>query len=540
MIKHLPYNILFASLVSLLFFSAEGIYRFLNPLLVVEVDLKLFGELFITHFLILSLKSKKTMYIAYGIIVALFYVQLLHFAYYGGWIFPLEFYLFFSKFTETVDTFFTILEMALVPTLVSLLLGVALFFTLKKFDANRFSIPYMRYLLIAVLIFLPARVLLANGKHGARPSLNVNIVRNSMESMAYFMGSIVPRKLFPSKELTTAIIESPPKARVNPDVNVIFIIGETLANSHMSMYGYERDTTPKLNKYIGSENFFFTQGYAAGVCTDVSIPSLINVIEKPDGLPQIVSANTCLFSLAKANGFHTSFYSAQSPEGLKHIKGYICMSEIDELLDSTPETKKQVDNNAYDEILIERLDKVDFTQPNFLVLHQIGSHSPHEWRYPKEFEKYVENQESGMKKNIDYYDNSVLYTDYVLSEIMKYVGEHSDKETYVVFTSDHATVLDKEGVRGHGKLSEDAIFKVPFFVKAFNSDGKALEELQGIDKISHFEVSKLLEKLLGYRVDKVMGAPNGYYVCGRDIEGYDGYAQLLFDENSTKKRIITP
>ena len=534
MLPKITKHLLLAFLVSLIFFSAESIYRYINPLLEVEFNARLLGELLLTHFLLLSLPSKRAIYGVYAFFTLIFYVQLLHFSYYGGWIFPLEFYLFFSKFKETVDTFFTVVSIMLVPTLISSVMAVMLFYLLSRFESWRLKIPVMRYILIAVLLFIPGRVLFAHSKHGARPSLNVNVVRNSIEAMGYFLGGIVPRKVFGMGGVEGHVSAAPNIKTPHPDVNIVFIIGETLTPTHMSLFGYQRKTTPKLDMLKNSEDFVSKETFAAGVCTDVSIPSLINVIKKPDGLPQIVSANTCLFKLAKANGFKTTLYSAQSPEGLKHIKGYICMSEIDELMDSTGASKKQVDDNAYDEVLLERIKKVDFSKNNFLVLHQIGSHSPHEWRYPKAFDKFSGSED----KNIDYYDNSVLYSDYVLSELVKYIGEHSHKPTYVIFTSDHATVLDKKGVRGHGKLSEDVIFKVPFFIKAFNVDGSELAPFKAAKRLSHYEISRFIEKLLGY--DTEVFNDGDYYVCGKDIEGLDGYAVIHFKDNMPNKRIITP
>lgn len=541
MFQKITYNLVFTSLVVALFFIAESAYRLYNPLLNFEFSMRLLGELFLTHFLLLSLGNKRVIYSIYTIFSVLLYVQFLHFSYYGGWIFPLEFYLFFSKNKEVLDTFINVLDIAIIPTTIWSLFSALLLLILRQFDAKRFTIPYLHVVLIVLIIFIPARVFFAHSKHGNRPSLNVNVVRNSIESIGYLLGAIIPRKLSPSKNLQSTLNQQPPVVSPNPDINVIFIIGESLSDSHMSMYGYKRDTTPNLNKLIGSENFYYSQAYSAGVCTDVSIPSMINIIEKPDGLPQIISTNTCLFALAKNNGFKTTFYSAQSSEGLKHIKGYLCMGSIDEVLDSTSAKKKQVDDNAYDEVLIERLEKVDFTQSNFLVLHQIGSHSPHEWRYPKAFEKFSSQEsDSRMQKNINYYDNSVLYSDYVLSKIVNYIAKHSQKKTYVIFTSDHATMLDEKGVRGHGNLSHEAIYKVPFFVKVFNGDTHALDDFNGVKRVSHYEISHFIEKLLGYKVDKVIDDADGYYVCGQDLEGLDGYVHIRFDTNGTHKQIIMP
>ena len=75
-----------------------------------------------------------------------------------------------------------------------------------------------------------------------------------------------------------------------------------------------------FEKVKNDENFLYKKAIGGGVSTIVSIPTFFNIIQKPDGLPQILSTNTCLFKMAKNNGFNTHFYSSQSSEELKGIK----------------------------------------------------------------------------------------------------------------------------------------------------------------------------------------------------------------------------
>jgi glucan phosphoethanolaminetransferase (alkaline phosphatase superfamily) len=59
----------------------------------------------------------------------------------------------------------------------------------------------------------------------------------------------------------------------------------------------------------------------------------------------------------------------------------------------------------------------------------------------------------------------VLYTDYFLSEVIKYLKENSKKPTYIVFTSDHGELLHEHGRNGHGWFFKE-VYRVPFIFYA--------------------------------------------------------------------------
>ena len=72
-------------------------------------------EYFAVNFFILALKNIKTVAAVYGLLLLFFFLQLTHFNYYGTWIFPLEYLLFFTKFRETMETFLTVLDITYLP-----------------------------------------------------------------------------------------------------------------------------------------------------------------------------------------------------------------------------------------------------------------------------------------------------------------------------------------------------------------------------------------------------------------------------------------
>ncbi len=529
-------NLLLALIVTLLFITVEQTYRTYNDILTFNLNLKSFLEQLLLNFLILSIISRRAILTIYSILALLVWFQLLHFGYFGTWIFPLEYYLFFTKFQETFDTFKTVLDISIVPTISIIFLLIILFKVINKNDNKRLKLPYLSLVLILFIIFIPARVYIKDSKKGHRPNVEHYPIKNTVNNLGYLLGNILPKKANGHSGLEQTIINTPKLNLNNPDINVVVIMGESLHRSYMSLYDYKIKTTPYLDTLKNDQNFIYKKGISSGVVTDVAIPSFFNMIKRPDGVPQIITSNTCLFKMAKKNGFTTHYFSAQAQGQLSQLKSYLCPSSIDQYTDGTTVTK-DIDRPALDEFLIDTIDKVDFEKPNFLVLHQRGSHTPFKEDYPKEFEKFTKktSEDSSISQNTLEYQNSVYYTDYVISKIIEKIKSKTNKPTYFIFTSDHATNIGDSNRNGHGRLDYDSIYQVPFFIYGINNPKDLSNKFSEFEYISHYQISNVISHLLGYQeVSKQFNQKEDYYVCDSDISGLAGILKLSFDENNNQ------
>ena len=111
---------------------------------------------------------------------------------------------------------------------------------------------------------------------------------------------------------------------------------------------------------------------------------------------------------------------------------------------------------TYDESLIPLLNnylKKHHKQNNFIVLHLMGSHWNFEDRYTPDFKKFTPTCDQKMPGNCSIenlynsYNNSILYTDSVLNEILKSL---QNANAVVFFSSDHGSSLLDDGYFGHG------------------------------------------------------------------------------------------
>jgi KDO II ethanolaminephosphotransferase len=106
---------------------------------------------------------------------------------------------------------------------------------------------------------------------------------------------------------------------------------------------------------------------------------------------------------------------------------------------------------------------------HFILLHTLGSHYHYSQRYPKEFEKFTPTCEDKFKSCTteelsNGYDNSILYTDYVLNEIIQI---SKNKMSIVIYVSDHGESLGENGIFLHGGEISNAPkeqTEVPFFI----------------------------------------------------------------------------
>jgi glucan phosphoethanolaminetransferase (alkaline phosphatase superfamily) len=90
-----------------------------------------------------------------------------------------------------------------------------------------------------------------------------------------------------------------------------------------------------------------------------------------------------------------------------------------------------------------------------VVFHLLGSHSNYRLRYEKSIVPF------GEKRRIDQYDNSIYYTDYLLSKIYRF---YEKKKFLMIYFSDHGEIVS-ERINGHGfDPAYQEEYEVPFVI----------------------------------------------------------------------------
>ncbi len=467
------------------------------------------------------------------IILFVMLITYYYFQYFGTYVQPIAFYQMFTETDEVIVSFIDEFPSMEIPTLIIVALFFSIFVmkTIKSFNSYRNTIFGILILLsIFSLNFYDTHRKFQHTKSGKILHKNVlqllplpylHSTNNFMRSFYYFIVEILPKKVFSNNIILYPALSPPKIEDTKVKRNIILIIGESLRAQNVALLGYTEDTTPKLNQ---RDKLLYKSIYSAGTMTKTSVSALLNRVKYPGATIQINNQKNNLFHLAKQNGFTTHFYSNQTNYQLQILQNYIGKQYIDNYASKQILRKKLKKANTYDIVLEQALETVDFNKENhFIVLQQRGSHTPYHKQYPKEFKKFKTP-----------YDNTVLYTDHVLNEIITYIESVSDKPTYIIFTSDHGELLREHGRNGHGWFFEE-VYKVPFFFCGIQQNKDRLQTFSLSNINSHFDVSNLVTKLLGYNIN--ITNDNNIYINGTDIDALAGYLHIKLDSSGNQKSI---
>lgn len=234
----------------------------------------------------------------------------------------------------------------------------------------------------------------------------------------------------------------------NPGFNILIIINESLRWQNMSLYGYDRKTTPfldSLKKHNNDELFVFKRPWSNASTTVLSVPGIVSGITPAE--PSVRLHTVPLFwDYAKSAGYETFFISPQK-HNWYNFRLFFSSSAIDYYYTKENSTLESFnDLGINDTVLIElttsHIRSVIQNGKTFAgVLHLNTTHYP--YIAEPRFSKW-----SG--KTVDQYDNTVLKTDYVTGQIMKILDrDNIMKNTIIISTSDHGEAFEEHGYVGH-------------------------------------------------------------------------------------------
>ena len=248
------------------------------------------------------------------------------------------------------------------------------------------------------------------------------------------------------------------------DAYVVFVIGETTRSDHMGLFGYARNTTPKLQQ---ETNLFAFRGVSCDTATKLSLRCMF---VRPEGVfdnEQRSLTQKNVFSVLRHLGFSIELFSLQSEVWFYrnvHANDY----KIREMIAAQmSDANRRIDDRVLNEQVLDSLKKHPIGK-HVIVLHTKGSHYAYSERYPESFTQFKPECKSNdaacsLDQLINSFDNSVLYIDTVLSELFDILR---DKKAIVFYTSDHGESLS-ENMHFHAtprKKAPAEQFRVPYLV----------------------------------------------------------------------------
>ncbi|CAM3994037.1 kdo(2)-lipid A phosphoethanolamine 7''-transferase [Rahnella bruchi] len=297
------------------------------------------------------------------------------------------------------------------------------------------------------------------------------------------------------------------------DMYVVFVIGESARRDHMGLYGYDRDNTPNLDK---EKNLVALQGYSCDTATKLSLRCMFVREGGASEEPQRTLKEANVFSVLKSNGWSSELYSMQS-EAWFYNK---TRADDYSLRENIASEKRNAGKPVDDMLLINEMKDSMNNHPqgkHLIILHTKGSHYLYSDRYPRSFAKYKPecmgiDDSCSTDEMINAYDNSLLYTDYFLSQVF---DQLRDKNAIVFYASDHGESISKS-MHFHGTPRDHAPIEqrtVPIMVWAsdkFLSNDQNKASFEQLQKMAAEKKPAFHEKLY----DTILGcigytSPNG-------------------------------
>lgn len=238
---------------------------------------------------------------------------------------------------------------------------------------------------------------------------------------------------------------------------VVLVVGETARAANWGLNGYARQTTPQLAA-LNAVNF--AQVSSCGTNTEVSLPCMFAPVGRRNYDEAVIRGSESLLHVLARAGMQVHWRDNQS--GCKGVcDGLPANGSVDEVLTLNP-PGLCADGRCMDEGLLTGLDaRIKTLQTKggkqVLVLHMLGSHGPSYFRrYPPQFAQFnpaCQNDDlarCSQQDIVNAYDNTLLYTDHVLAQLIGQLKAQTAVDTAVVYASDHGESLGENGLFLHG------------------------------------------------------------------------------------------
>lgn len=253
-----------------------------------------------------------------------------------------------------------------------------------------------------------------------------------------------------------------PDGKFNTDEKmlVVLVIGETARSDNFSLYGYEKPTTPNL---IKQDNLVVLE--EAQSCTTYTTASLACMLSATENNADYEYLPSYLYRHGTEVIWRTNNWGEPPIE----VTAYQKRQTLREMCEGP--------DCMHDGVLLagfEELVQKSSKNKIFVVLHMKGSHGPSYYaRYPKQFEKFTpvcreeEVSKCSQEELVNAYDNTIVYTDFFLSETINKLNSLKGIPSMMIYVSDHGESLGEHGVYLHGTpyaFAPDVQKNIPFLI----------------------------------------------------------------------------
>jgi lipid A ethanolaminephosphotransferase len=256
----------------------------------------------------------------------------------------------------------------------------------------------------------------------------------------------------------------------NQKAVVVLVIGESARSQNFSLYGYNKNTNPLLSK---TDNLFHFNATSDATYTTAGVKSILEH-KNTDDLYEILP------NYLYRNDVEVVWRTTNWGEPPIHIKNFQNRDVL--------KTNCKGEGCDYDEVLLTGLkEQILASKKNkiLIVLHTSTSHGPtYSKKYPPQFENFkpvcnsVELGNCTQTELINAYDNTIVYTDYILSSVIEDLKQLKEYKSTMLFVSDHGESLGEKNLYMHGipiSFAPKEQYEIPFIVWVSDTSSKKIK-----------------------------------------------------------------
>ncbi len=220
---------------------------------------------------------------------------------------------------------------------------------------------------------------------------------------------------------------------------LVLVIGESTNRQRMSLYGYQRNTSPKLSA-LKDELLILNNVYSPRPYTIETLEQVLTFADEKS--PDLYLEKPTLINLMKQAGYKTYWITNQQTQTKRNTLLTTFSKQADEQIYLN--NNRMQDSSQYDEVVIKPFKKIltNKEQKKFIVIHLLGTHRKYHYRYPENFALFDHKIDlpnwlnNDQAEEYNEYDNAVLYNDHVVASLIQLFKDSKDNG-FLTYFSDH-------------------------------------------------------------------------------------------------------
>lgn len=249
----------------------------------------------------------------------------------------------------------------------------------------------------------------------------------------------------------------------------VILIGESANRSHLSLYGYERETSPFLKK-IQNKLTVFKNVVSPFAQTMPVLERVLTFADEQN--PQLLTQKGTIVDFFNQAGFKTYWLSNQYALSDTLVTAISSHASFEKSYNFSG--MKRFEKTGFDGDMLPDIERIladKSVNKKVVFVHLIGSHSAYANRYPSEWSCFKDKLPSKDLTSeghtlLNAYDDSIRYTDFVISQVIEAL-EKLNQVSFCLYFSDHGEDIYDTTTRkilGHSELANAPMTEIPFIL----------------------------------------------------------------------------